>query len=110
MYCRSGFQQGNIKSWIFLNVPIISVIKYISREQSRKLFLRCACFNTTTVLLWGILNNGNIYSQDQIYFVLMQSSFLSQQVLEPTRGETVLDIVLFSYKYFVSNIKICEPL
>ena len=31
-------------------------------------------------------------------------------VLEATRGENVLDIVLSSQKEFVDNVKICEPL
>ena len=35
---------------------------------------------------------------------------LSQHVLEPTRGENVLDIVLTSQKEFVDNVNICEPL
>ena len=41
---------------------------------------------------------------------LVQDSFLTQHVLEPSRGENVLDIVLSSYKEFVDNVKICEPL
>ena len=41
---------------------------------------------------------------------LVQDSFLSQHVLEPTRGKNVLDIVLSSQKEFVDNVKICEPL
>ena len=32
--------------------------------------------------------------EDQQFLVLIQDSFLTQQVLEPTRGENVLDIVL----------------
>ena len=40
----------------------------------------------------------------------MQDSFLAQPVLEATRGENVLDIVLSSQKEFVDNVKICEPL
>ena len=32
------------------------------------------------------------------FLFLIQVSFLSQQVLEPTRGENVLDIVLSSQK------------
>ena len=31
-------------------------------------------------------------------------------MLEATRGENVLDIVLSSQKEFVNNVKICEPL
>ena len=42
--------------------------------------------------------------------VFKQDSFLSQHVLEATRGENVLDIVLSSQKEFVDNVKICEPL
>ena len=67
-------------------------------------------FQHNDCIIMRHLNNGNIYSQDQIYFVLMQSSFLSHHVLEPTRGENVLDIVLLSYKNLVADIKICEPL
>ena len=43
------------------------------------------------------------------FFNLVQYSFLTQHVLEPTRGENVLGIVLSSQKEFVDNIKICEP-
>ena len=41
---------------------------------------------------------------------LIQESFLTQHVLEPTRGENVLDIVLSSQKELVDNVKIHEPL
>ena len=47
---------------------------------------------------------------DQEFFNLVQDSFLSQHVLEATRGENVLDTVLSSQKEFVDNVKICEPL
>ena len=46
----------------------------------------------------------------RVFFNLVQDSFLSQHVLEATRGENVLDIVLSSQKEFVDNVKICEPL
>ena len=49
-------------------------------------------------------------SADQKFFNLVQFSFLSQHVLEPTRGDNVLDIVLTSTKEFVDNVNICEPL
>ena len=44
------------------------------------------------------------------FFNLVQDSFLSQHVLEPTMGKNVLDIVLSSQKVFVDNVKVCEPL
>ena len=46
---------------------------------------------------------------NNFYFVI-QDSFLTQHVLEPTRGENVLDIVLSSQKELVDNVKIFELL
>ena len=48
--------------------------------------------------------------EDQEFLNLVQDSFLSQHVLEPTRGKNVLDISLSSQKEFVDNIKICGQL
>ena len=36
--------------------------------------------------------------EDQQFIFLIRESFLTQHVLEPTRGENVLDIVLLSQK------------
>ena len=47
------------------------------------------------------MRTNNFYFQD---------SFLIQHVLEPTRGENVLDIVLSSQKELMDNVKIHEPL
>ena len=52
----------------------------------------------------------NTRREDQQIFHLVQNSFLTQHVLEPTRGENVLDIVLSSQKEFVDNVKIYAPL
>ena len=49
-------------------------------------------------------------SEDQQFPFLIQDSFLTQHVLEPTRGENVLYIVLSSQKELVDNVKIFEPL
>ena len=40
----------------------------------------------------------------------MQDSFLTQHVLEPIRGENVLNTVLSSQNELVDNVKIYEPL
>ena len=40
----------------------------------------------------------------------IQDSFLIQHMLEPTRGDNVLDVVLSSQKEVVDNVKIHEPL
>ena len=48
--------------------------------------------------------------EDQEFKNVVHDSFLSQHVLEPTKGKNVLDIVLSSQKECVDNVKICEPL
>ena len=48
--------------------------------------------------------------EDQQFMCIMQDTFLTQHVLEPTRGTRVLDLVLSSQNEFVDNIKIQEPL
>ena len=45
-------------------------------------------------------------AEDQQFLFLIQDSFLTQHVLEPTRGDNVLS----SQKELVDNIKIHEPL
>ena len=57
---------------------------------------------------WNSLESTG--SEDQKFLFLIQDSFLTQHVLEPTRGENVLDIVLSSQKELVDNVKILEPL
>ena len=64
----------------------------------------------------GYFNHGHIqwnslestWIEDQQFIFLIQDSFLTQHVLEPTRGENVLDIVLSAQKKLVG--KIFEPL
>ena len=57
---------------------------------------------------WYYLESTGI--EDQQFLFLIQDSFLTQHVLESTRGENVLDIVLSSQKELANNIKIFEPL
>ena len=62
----------------------------------------------------GDCNNGHIQwktqettvGEDQQFLFLIQDSFLTQHVLELTRGANVLDIVLSSQKKLVDNVKI----
>ena len=52
---------------------------------------------------WNSLESTGI--EDQQFLFLIQDSFLTQHVLEPTRGEIVLDMVLSSQKELVDNVK-----
>ena len=42
-------------------------------------------------------------SEDHKFLYSVQDQFLTQHMLEPTRGENVLDIVLSSQKEFLSR-------
>ena len=54
---------------------------------------------------WKSLESTTISLEDQQFLFLMRDSFLTQHVLEPTRGENVLDIVLSSQNESVDNVK-----
>ena len=64
-------------------------------------------------IIMGDFNHGHIQwkslestgGDDQQFLFLIQESFLTQHVLEPTRGENVLDIVLSSQKELVDIIR-----
>ena len=61
----------------------------------------------------GDFNHGHIQwnslestgSEDQQFLFLIQDIFLTQHVLEPARGENVLDIVLLSQKRISGQFK-----
>ena len=57
---------------------------------------------------WNSLESTG--SEDQQFLFLNQDSFLTRHMLEPTRGENVLVIVLSSQNELVDNVKILEPL
>ena len=48
--------------------------------------------------------------EDQQFIFFIQDSFLTQHVLEPDRGDNVLDLVLSSQNKLVDNVKLHEPL
>ena len=62
----------------------------------------------------GDFNHGHIQwkslestgGEDQQFLFLIQGSFLTQNMLEPARGENVLDLVLSSQNESVDNVKI----
>ena len=46
--------------------------------------------------------------EDQQFLLLIQESFLTQHVPEPTRGENVLDLVLSSQNELLGNTRAIE--
>ena len=65
----------------------------------------------------GDFNHGHIQWEslesaggDDQFLLLTQDCFLTQHVLEPTRGGNVLDVILSSQNELVDNVKVHEPL
>ena len=57
---------------------------------------------------WDTLQSTDV--EDQQFMCLIQDNFLTQHVLEPTRGARVLNLILSSQKEFVDNVNIREQL
>ena len=101
-----------------LTVGLLYQSPNISIDENEKVQNAIKEVSKWDCIIIGDLNHGRIQckslqstgSEDQKCFNLVQDSFLTQHVFEPTRGENMLDIVLSSQKEFVDNAKICEPL
>ena len=69
-------------------------------------------------VIMGDFNHGHIQweslesagGDDHQFLLLTQDCFLTQHVLEPTRGGNVLDLILSSQNELVDNVKVHEPL
>ena len=105
---------GNSK----LTVRLVYRSPNINEEDNTKMKTAIKEVSKGECIIMGDFNHGHIQwnslestgIEDQPFLFLIQDSFLTQHVLEPTRGENVLDIVLSSQKELVDNVKIFEPL
>ena len=101
-----------------LTVGLVYRSPNISTDENEKIQNAIKEVSKRDCIIMGDFNHGRIQwksiqstgSEDQRFLNLVQDSFLNQHVLEPTRGENVLDIVLSSQKEFIDNVRICEPL
>ena len=105
---------GNSK----LTIGLVYRSPNINEEDNTKIKNAIKEVSKGECIIMGDFNHGHIQwnslestgIEDQQFLFLIQDSFLTQHVLEPTRGENVLDIVLSSQKELVDNVKIFEPL
>ena len=112
VWCR--IVSGNSK----LTVGLVYRSPNINEEDNTKIKNAIKEVSKGDCIIMGDFNHGHIQwnslestgIEDQQFLFLIQDSFLTQHVLEPTRGENVLDIVLSSQKELVDNVKIFEPL
>ena len=101
-----------------LTVGLVYRSPNINTEENEKIQNAIKEVSKRDCIIMGDFNHGRIQwkslqstgSEDQKFLNLVQDSFLIQHVLEPTRGENVLDIVLSSQKECIDNVRICEPL
>ena len=101
-----------------LTVGLVYRSPNISTDENEKIQNAIKEVSKRDCIIMGDFNRGHIQwkslqstgSEDQKFLNLIQDSFLTQHVLEPTRGENVLDIVLSSQKEFIDNVRMCEPL
>ena len=105
---------GNSK----LTIGLVYRSPNINEEDNTKIKNAIKEVSKGECIIMGDFNHGHIQwnslestgIEDQQFLFLIQDSFLTQHVLEPTRGENVFDIVLSSQKELVDNVKIFEPL
>ena len=89
-----------------LTVGLVYRSPNISTDENEKIQNAIKEVSKRDCIIMGDFNHGRIQrksqqsngSEDQKFLNLVQDSFLTQRVLEPTRGENVLDIVLSSQK------------
>ena len=99
-------------------VGVIYRCPNITKESNEKIQNAIREVSNGDCIVMGDFNHGNIqwdtlestWVEDQQFMCLIQDNFLTQHVLQPTRGARVLDLVLSSKKEFVVNVKIQEPL
>ena len=90
----------------------------ITKQNNEKIHNAISEVNKGDFIVMGDFNHGNIKwdtlqstgVEDQTLLCLVQNTFLTQHLLEPTRAERVLYIVMSSKKEFVDNVVIQEPL
>ena len=101
-----------------LKITIGLVYRNIEKEDNTKIQNAIKEVSKGECIIMADFNHGHIQRkslestgvEEQQFLFLIQDSFLTQHMLEPTRGENVLDIVLSSQKELVDNVKIHEPL
>ena len=95
LWCK--IVSGNSK----LTIGLIYRSPNINEEDNTKIKTAIKEVSKGECIIMGDFNHGHIQwnslestgSEDQQFLFLIQDSFLTQHVLEPTRGENVLDII-----------------
>ena len=105
--------QNSFRKLTILDIGLVYRSPGINEEDNTKIQNATKEVSKGECIIIGDFSHGYIQwkslestgGEDQQFLFLIQGSFLTQHVLEPTRGENVLDIVLSSQKELVDNVK-----
>ena len=105
--------QTSFRKLTILDIGLVYRSPGINEEDNTKIQNATKEVSKRECIIIGDFSHGYIQwkslestgGEDQQFLFLIQGSFLTQHVLEPTRGENVLDIVLSSQKELVDNVK-----
>ena len=105
--------QNSFRKLTILDIGLVYRSPGINEEDNTKIQNATKEVSKRECIIIGDFSHGYIQwkslestgGEDQQFLFLIQGSFLTQHVLEPTRGENVLDIVLSSQKELVDNVK-----
>ena len=113
IWCNLESQGSKIIVGVVYRCPSISKdededtrLHKVITHASRRECLIMGDFNHPEIR-WNSLDSSN---ESANVLLLVQNCFLTQHVLEPTRGDNVLDLILSSNKEFVDNVTVVEPL
>jgi len=89
-----------------------------TKEDDEKLHTNIRVVSGENCIIMGDFNHGHIDWQngmsvgdrDREFHNVVQDCFLTQHVVEPTRGDNILDLILSTQKEIVDNVVIEEPL
>ena len=96
-----------------LTIGLVYCSPKINEEDNTKIQNAIKKVSKGECIIMGDFNHGHIQwkslqstgGEAQQFLFLIQDSFLTQHVLEPTKGENVLDIVLSSQNELMDNVK-----
>lgn len=113
IWCSLRCNSSYIKIGLCYSSPTLTREELISLHQE----IKEQCEQNDRVLVCGDFNHRSINwelmhasPEGQEFLDLSQDCFLFQKVLEPTRGENILDLILTNEESMVEEVEVIEPL
>ena len=115
--CNEAIWCKLVTGHITVTIGVVYRCPNITKQNNNKIHNAISEVSKGDCIIMGDFNHGNIKwdtlqstgVEDSTFLCLVQDTFLTQHVLEPTRAARILDIVLSSQREFVDNVVIQEP-